>query len=71
MPSNQAWLTWSKNMKNAICGNWHFWESNGQILASNEVLKKLYSFNTFDNACNWLSVHNLGIAKQFYKAWKA
>ena len=57
-------------MKTAICDNWHFWESNGKILASNEVLKKLYSFDSFDNACNWLSVHNLSMAKQFYKAWK-
>lgn len=58
-------------MKNCICGNWHFWESNGQILASNEVLKKLYSFSNFDNAINWLAVHDLGIARQFYKAWRA
>lgn len=58
-------------MKTTICENWHFWESNGKILASNEVLKKLYSFDNFDNACNWLAVHNLGIARQFYKSWKA
>ena len=57
-------------MKTAICGNWHFWEANGKILASNETLKKLYSFDNFDNACNWLAVHNLGVAKEFYKAWK-
>jgi hypothetical protein len=57
-------------MKTAIIDNWHFWESNGKILASNETLKKLYSFDSFDNACNWLSVHNLRIAKLFYKAWK-
>jgi hypothetical protein len=57
-------------MKTAICGNWHFWESNGKIIASNEVLKKLYSFDNFDNACNWLAVHNLAVAKLFYKAWK-
>ena len=39
-------------MKTLIVNNWHFWESNGKILASNEVLKKLYSFDNFDNACN-------------------
>lgn len=58
-------------MKTTICGNWHFWESNGKILASNETLKKLYSFDNFDNACNWLAAHNLAVAKQFYKQWKA
>lgn len=58
-------------MKTAIVDNWHFWESNGKILASNEVLKKLYSFDNFDNACNWFAVHNLGVAKRFYKEWKA
>ncbi len=57
-------------MKTAIIDNWHFWESNGQILASNEVLKRLYTFSSFDDACNWLAVHNLGIAKRFYKQWK-
>lgn len=57
-------------MKTLIVNNWHFWESNGKILASNEVLKKLYSFDNFDNACNWLAVHNLCIAKAFYKGWK-
>ena len=56
-------------MKTLIINNWHFWTSNGKILASNEVLKKLYSFDNFDNACNWLAVHNLGVAKQFYKQW--
>lgn len=58
-------------MKTAICGNWHFWESNGKILAANELLKKLYSFDNFDNAYNWLAVRNLDTAKQFHKAWKA
>lgn len=58
-------------MKTTICGNWHFWESNWKILASNETLKKLYSFDNFDNACNWLAAHNLAVAKQFYKQWKA
>lgn len=58
-------------MKTLIIENWHFWESNGKILASNEVLKKLYSFDNFDNACNWLAVHRLHLAKEFYKQWKA
>ena len=58
-------------MKTAIIDNWHFWESNGKILASNEVLKKLYSFDNFDNACNWLMVHNAGVGRRFYKLWKA
>jgi hypothetical protein len=57
-------------MKSCNVDNWHFWESNGKILASNEVLKKLYSFDSFDNVCNWLAVHNLSVAKGFYKAWK-
>lgn len=34
----------------------HVWESNGQILLSNEVLKKLYSFWNTDEAINWLFV---------------
>ncbi len=57
-------------MKTAIIDNWHFWESNGKIMASNEILKKLYSFDSFDDACNWLAAHNLGVAKRFYKEWK-
>lgn len=56
-------------MKTAICENWHFWESNGKILASNETLKKLYSFGNFECACEWLAVHNLRIARLFYKTW--
>jgi len=56
-------------VKTLILDNWHFWESNGKILAYNEILKKLYSFDNFDNVCNWFSVHNLKIAKLFYKGW--
>lgn len=57
-------------MKTLIIDNWHFWESNGKILASNETLKILYSFDNFDNACNWLMVHNAKLAREFYKQWK-
>lgn len=44
-------------MKPFICQNWHAWSSNGQILLSNEVLKKLYSFWNVDEAINWLVIH--------------
>lgn len=57
-------------MKTAIIDNWHFWESSGKIIASNEVLKRLYSFDNFDNAYNWLMAHNAKIAREFYKQWK-
>ena len=30
-----------------------------------------FDFDSFDNACNWLAAHNLGIARQFYRAWRA
>ncbi len=49
----------------------YFWESNGKILASNEVLKRLCSFDNFENTCNWFMAHNAGIARRFYKQWKA
>ena len=46
-----------KMSKPFISGNWHAWSSNGQVLLSNEVLKKLYSFWNVDEAINWLYVH--------------
>lgn len=60
----------SKTVKSLIIGNWHFWEANCSILASNETLKRFYQFNNFDNACNWLVGHNLGLAREFYKQWR-
>ena len=43
-------------MKPFIFETIHAWESNGQILLSNEVLKKLHSFANTDSAINWLFV---------------
>jgi hypothetical protein len=34
--------------------NWHLWDATKGYLLSDESLKRLYSFNTIDQAINWL-----------------
>jgi hypothetical protein len=39
-------------------GKWAAWESNGQLLLSDEDVKKLYYFKSADDAINWLFLNN-------------
>lgn len=41
-------------MKPFIYDNWHAWCGTSEILLSDEAQKKLHTFNTTDDAVNWL-----------------
>ena len=43
-------------MKTAISGKWHCWESNNNILLSDEETKRLKQFPTIDDCINWLYI---------------
>jgi hypothetical protein len=39
-------------------GKFHIWEGNNAILMSDEKVKKLRSFNSFDDCINWLFLND-------------
>lgn len=53
-----------------IFKNWHLWQSNNCYLLSDESIKKLRSFRSFNDAINWLFLSGEREAARYFNGVK-